>query len=444
MRKSSFDVPGPLGQTSVLSVRWRWYLSCARFFLNLKAWVIRIMDLCIAGCLLIVVSPVMIVLALLSLIFKGELFTSDTLVGRYGQPFQRHQFAFQWGGMGHSALLLNIINGSMAFVGPRAMTPEEARSGVERSMNRLSLRPGLISSFGLRRRVGMAYENEATLDDDFFYDESLTGNAGILARAAIGRAITGGEKRQTPDHFVLLGCPIVNTTMADAIEWIVRQLDGTTTHMAAFVNPDCLNIASRNRPYLDALRQADIVWPDGIGINVGLRMLGLALKDNVNGTDLFPRLCERLASEGRSIYLLGARPGIAALAARNMAERYPGLRIAGTRDGYFTPEEEGTVIDLINRSAADVLLTAFGAPKQELWLQQHREKLKPRVLIGVGGLFDFYSGRIARAPTWMREIGMEWSWRILQEPGRMWRRYLIGNPLFLARVYRQKLQEQAS
>ena len=102
------------------------------------------------------------------------------------------------------------------------------------------------------------------------------------------------------------------------------------------------------------------------------------------------------------------------------------------------------MIETINASGADILLAAFGAPRQELWLARHQARLRPRVLMGVGGLFDFYSGSIPRAPIWMREVGLEWTWRLMQEPGRMWRRYLVGNPLFLYRVYRQKLKETSA
>jgi N-acetylglucosaminyldiphosphoundecaprenol N-acetyl-beta-D-mannosaminyltransferase len=150
-------------------------------------------------------------------------------------------------------------------------------------------------------------------------------------------------------------------------------------------------------------------------------------------------LCEALASSGRSVYLLGARPGVAAAAAEAMARRVPRLIIAGTRHGYFPPEDTDAVIDTINRSGANVLLVAFGAPAQELWLARHRARLAPSIRIGVGGLFDFYSGRIPRAPRWLQELGLEWVWRLVQEPRRMWRRYLVGNPLFLWRVMRQRI-----
>jgi len=204
-----------------------------------------------------------------------------------------------------------------------------------------------------------------------------------------------------------------------------------------FVNPDCLNIAYTNSDYLQVLIRSELVLPDGIGIHLAGRIKGTPMLENVNGTDLFPRLCERAAAEKIPIYLLGARPSVAAAAAAAMQAKYPELQVAGIHHGYFGPEDTAAILHDINSSGAKILLVAMGAPRQDLWLAAHREELLAPVLMGVGGLFDFYSGNVPRAPVWMREIGLEWVWRLLQEPGRMWRRYLIGNPLFLYRVWKE-------
>jgi len=205
-----------------------------------------------------------------------------------------------------------------------------------------------------------------------------------------------------------------------------------------FVNADCMNKCFDDETYHQTLRDMNQVYPDGIGVRLASEMFGNGVKDNINGTDLFPLLCERLAKTSHSIFLLGACEGVAEATAANMQERYPGLQIAGCQDGYFSAEEEDKVIDQINASGANVLLVAMGAPQQEKWIDRNREKLNASILMGVGGLFDFYSGGVSRAPVWLREVGLEWVWRLLQEPGRMWRRYVVGNPLFLYRVWRQK------
>ncbi len=132
--------------------------------------------------------------------------------------------------------------------------------------------------------------------------------------------------------------------------------------------------------------------------------------------------------------MLGARPGIAEAFAGWIEKHYPGVRVKGFRDGYFDASQETAVIRDIRDSGAAILLVAFGSPRQDLWIGQHLPDLGVRIAMGVGGLFDFYSGRIPRAPQWMRELSLEWFYRLYQEPRRMWRRYLVGNVVFLSRV----------
>jgi exopolysaccharide biosynthesis WecB/TagA/CpsF family protein len=139
------------------------------------------------------------------------------------------------------------------------------------------------------------------------------------------------------------------------------------------------------------------------------------------------------------VYLLGAAPSVAEEMKEKLVTRYPKLQICGYRDGYFNWEEmAGKVIEEINAVSTDILLVALGAPLQERFIEKYGDLLSAKIILGVGGLFDFYSERIARAPMWMRQIGMEWIFRLIQEPKRMWRRYIIGNPLFIYRVYRWK------
>ena len=177
----------------------------------------------------------------------------------------------------------------------------------------------------------------------------------------------------------------------------------------------------------------------GFGMRIAGRLLNQPVRDNVNGTDLFPRLCAALSLHGRSVYLLGGRPGIAKAAADWAKTHYPLLRIAGAHDGYFGADQTGQVVADIRRSRADVLLVAMGVPVQEGWIDRNSASTGATVTIGVGGLFDYYSGRIPRAPAWMRRCGLEWTFRLIQEPGRLWRRYLVGNLVFLARIGRDRL-----
>lgn len=239
-----------------------------------------------------------------------------------------------------------------------------------------------------------------------------------------------------PRRTELLGLSINNLTLAEAVETIVEQLDGPAPQQVCFVNADCVNLAYRHPEYRDVLRRADLVFADGIGMRLAGKILKAPVRDNVNGTDLFPRLCEALRGTGKSLYLLGARPGVAERVCDWIAEHYPGVLVAGCRHGYFTADEEPSVIQAIADSGADLLCVAFGAPRQDLWIHAHQSNLGVKVAMGVGGLFDFYSGRLPRAPQWMRRLGLEWLYRLYQEPTRLWHRYLLGNPLFLCRIIR--------
>jgi N-acetylglucosaminyldiphosphoundecaprenol N-acetyl-beta-D-mannosaminyltransferase len=200
------------------------------------------------------------------------------------------------------------------------------------------------------------------------------------------------------------------------------------------VNADCVNISCRNREYRRAVQQSDLVFADGIGVRVAGKVLGQPVRDNVNGTDLFPLLAKALEFTGKRIYLLGGQPGVAEGVAQWLAANFPGVELAGFHHGYFTTDKEAEVIEEIRTSGADLVLVAFGAPRQELWIRRNLHKLGAKVVIGVGGLLDFFSGRIPRAPRWVRKLGMEWGYRLSQEPKRLWRRYLIGNVVFLARL----------
>jgi len=397
----------------------------------------RVFDIALSAILLTLLSPWLLVLALYSFGKTGSVFQHEALIGRHRQTFQGLRFAANALGSG-LAVLFNILSGQMAFAGPRPLTTEEAATFAAEHDPRFAFRPGLYSPHRLRSHTGIAYEGEAVSDVAFFQAQTVRRNLGLIVRSLIAQMLAGGSAHPTPPTLHLFGIEIANTTMDETLDWMVERVKTATPSFIAFMNPDCLNIVYRHTGYRAALAQTVRILPDGIGIKLACRLLGISMKANVNGTDLFPLLCERSVREGLSLYLLGAKPGVAETVALNMQARFPGLAIAGSRDGYFEPAQTESLIESINASGADILLVAFGAPKQELWLAEHHERFAPALRLGVGGLFDFYSGRIPRAPQWMREIGLEWTWRLMQEPGRMWRRYIIGNPLFLYRIWRQK------
>ena len=217
----------------------------------------------------------------------------------------------------------------------------------------------------------------------------------------------------------------------------VRSLRGDAF---AFVNAHCLNIAFRDEEYrrILATRFAK-VWPDGVGVRMAGRRLGFAVPENVNGTDLFPLLA---ASGGLSFWFLGAAPGVAEEALRKCREKFPASRFLGATDGYRT--DWTGELRRISSARPDVLLVALGVPMQEKWIDAHMDELGGiGSVLAVGGLLDFLSGRIPRAPKWVRRASLEWAWRLAMEPRRMFRRYVIGNWLFLHRVALEKKRRKS-
>lgn len=206
-----------------------------------------------------------------------------------------------------------------------------------------------------------------------------------------------------------------------------------------FVNAHCVNVAARNESYRALLHSAPYLYADGAGMAIAARIFGVSLENNVNGTDLFPVLCKSAAKNDVPIALMGSSPGIAEACANNMKSMCPGLRVVWIGHGYSSDEEEMNYIDDINRSGARILLVAKGVPMQELWIESNASKITVPVIMGVGALFDFYSGAMPRSPLIFRKLRMEWFFRFLMEPRRLFRRYIIGNPEFLLRTIKMRL-----
>jgi N-acetylglucosaminyldiphosphoundecaprenol N-acetyl-beta-D-mannosaminyltransferase len=228
---------------------------------------------------------------------------------------------------------------------------------------------------------------------------------------------------------ILFGIEYENISKAVALEKIFGLLSTSSKSSVYFLNADCLNISLRDGQYRDILKSASLVLPDGIGLKIATKIFGGKMEEDCNGTDLSPLIMGKAAKDEYRIYLLGGREGVAEKAAKNISKQIAGIKIVGTNSGYFSEDSE--IISDINNSGADILFVAMGVPLQEKWIAKHRQDLNPRLCLGVGALFDYLSGRIPRAPIFMRKIHLEWLWRIFIEPKRMFKRYIIeGAKLF--------------
>lgn len=249
-----------------------------------------------------------------------------------------------------------------------------------------------------------------------------------------------------PPLINILGVQVHPLTV-DQLHEELAQLIETDAHAEVLhVNVHGMNLSADNPWLRDYLNQAEIVFCDGAGIILGARILGQHIPERITYADWMWQLAEFAAARGYSFYFLGAKPGIAQTAADRMIERFPELKIAGVRDGYFNkdnghPDNEAVLAD-INAARPNILIVGMGMPMQERWLLDNWSRIDANIALTGGAVFDYISGDLKRAPTWMTDNGLEWLGRLLIEPRRLWQRYIVGNPVFLARVIRERLHHR--
>jgi len=236
----------------------------------------------------------------------------------------------------------------------------------------------------------------------------------------------------------ILGTPVHGVTMTETVTAVQQFMAEPRLHQICTTNPEFVMAAQRDPLFRQILHEADLCIPDGVGLIVASRWLARrtgqpALPERVPGSELIYHLAELCAREGWRPFLLGAAEGVAAETGRILQARYPALQLAGMFSGSPAPEENEAIVQMINESGADMLLVAYGAPKQDKWIYRNRDRLPAvRVAIGVGGSFDFVTGKSVRAPRWVQNLGLEWLHRLIMEPWR-WRR-MLALPRFVMRV----------
>jgi N-acetylglucosaminyldiphosphoundecaprenol N-acetyl-beta-D-mannosaminyltransferase len=245
----------------------------------------------------------------------------------------------------------------------------------------------------------------------------------------------------TPPTGVVLGVDLALIDYDRTLDWIDRMVAARRRGYVCVAATHTVMACQEDGELLAAVRGADFTVPDGQPLVWALNAFGHRLSDRVYGPDLMDRACARAARSGQRFYLSGGRSqGALVQLTRNLRLRHPGLRIVGGHVPPFRPqteEEERAVAADIARSRADVVWVGLGVPKQEKWMARMRERLDAPVLVGVGAAFDFHAGLIPQAPGWMQQLGLEWLFRLAQEPRRLWRRYLRYNPRFIAGFARQ-------
>jgi N-acetylglucosaminyldiphosphoundecaprenol N-acetyl-beta-D-mannosaminyltransferase len=253
----------------------------------------------------------------------------------------------------------------------------------------------------------------------------------------VAREVSEAGRQRERGVIELLGVRVAALDTGGLQTRILEQLQRSGQSRVMYVNADCMLKATRNAKYRSILNRADIVYADGLGVVWAARFLGQEMPGRSTAADFMPCFAKAFGEEGYRAYLLGGKPGVAQKAAAFLAN-CSSLPIAGFHHGYFRWEESDEVIAEINAARADIVLVGFGAPAQELWIDQYGDRLNVSLVWGVGGLFDFLSGRTPRGPKWLWNNGFEWLCRLIVEPRRLWRRYIFGQIRFVLYVVRSR------
>lgn len=241
----------------------------------------------------------------------------------------------------------------------------------------------------------------------------------------------------------LIGVPLTICDKTQLLAAIKKIIKANQRGLVLSGNIHSFNLAYQNKWLMDFFHQADIVRIDGAGLRLGAKLLGQQVPPRMTWADFAWELAQFCAEEGFTLFLLGGAPGVAELAAERLVERYPNLKVIGTEHGYFDKSisavENYEVIQKVRKEKPDILIVGFGMPLQEKWLLENRQQIEANVIMTGGAVFDYVSGKSHRAPRWMTDNGLEWLGRLIIEPSRLWQRYIVGNPLFLWRIFKQKL-----
>jgi len=384
--------------------------------------------------LIFLLLPCFLVNTLLALVTRKSLLLTQRKTDALNRQVIIHTFSC--GIWVKSAVLFDICLGKISFCGipiTHSLSPDIQFC----ILNQIKSKAGIFSLYDLHLKTGLTVMSKAQL-----LEQQLNGNVAdylalimksFMSTFFYGRVI---NKLKKTNVLPLFGLNVNNTTMDEAVSWVTNtQAQAKNTQLGFFINAQSINLSISNPKFFKKLSEANALFADGSGMRLAAKKAGFFLRGNNNGTDMLPYLCRRCVENSQSLYFFGALPGVAEKAANELMVQFPGLDIAGTAHGYNKNNNDEQIIANINNSGCDLLLVAMGSPIQEKWLLDHRDQLQCKTALAVGGLFDFYSGSISRSPMWLREIGMEWVWRLMQEPLNKFYRYVIGNPLFLYRTF---------
>lgn len=249
--------------------------------------------------------------------------------------------------------------------------------------------------------------------------------------------------REFPGRYRILNTYVNALSMKESLACVEQIITEGIPTQHVVINASKVNLMIDDPKLSEIINGCPLINADGSSIIWAAKQLGIPLKERVTGCDMFQELIGLSAKKGYKVYLFGAKEEVVLEVKRVLEKQYSDLKIVGYRNGYFTEDDEPGMIAEMAAAGADMMFVAFSSPKKEYWIHKHLDQLGIPFVMGVGGSFDIVAGKTKRAPKWMQRIGLEWFYRFLQEPRRMWRRYVIGNAKFVAYTYKyKKLQKE--
>lgn len=245
----------------------------------------------------------------------------------------------------------------------------------------------------------------------------------------------------------ILGAYVDSVTLGEAAQRAHEFVSSGLPHQIVTVNVDFIRLAQENLEFRAVINRSDLAIADGMPLVWASRWLGEQLPERVTGVELVDQCCSMATTKGYRVFLLGGEDGVAQGAAEVLTNRFPGLQVVGAYSppvGPFSDEEDRKMVNMIQEAQPHILFVAFGAPKQDLWISQHRDEINVPLAIGVGGVFNFLTGRVKRAPDWMQKGGLEWFYRVVQEPRRLWRRYFLQDMPTLVKILGDAMHNRAA
>lgn len=250
------------------------------------------------------------------------------------------------------------------------------------------------------------------------------------------------EKMETaPKRYSFLNTYVNALSMKETVQYVEQIIEARVPTQHVVINASKINLMQEDKTLTRIINGCPLINADGASIVWASKKMGIPLTERVTGIDLFYRLVALSAAQHYRIYLFGARQEVVEKVRNVLMEKYPNLEIVGYRNGYFSEEDEPCIVQEIAQSRADIVFVAFSSPKKEYWINKYLDELSVPFVMGVGGTFDVVAGVTDRAPAWMQKTGLEWFYRFIQEPKRLWRRYIIGNIKFISLVYRSIRRE---